>query len=237
MSTSQQTFILGSVTDTWGRTWSAGDFSDANFRLRITNVAGSTFRDFRLDWAAVQVTHAPPAGTIYTGFHTCQANAAGTSGSGDNDGFETSPQNACTDNSTFALDTNSGTSTSTSCTSTNKDRHEFYDYNFTIAAGSTIDGVEVRLDAKVDGTTGGPEMCVELSWDGGTSWTGTKITFVTVLESTYFLGSIADTWGRTWAVSDFSDANFRVRITNLAASTARDFELDWVAVQIAYTPP
>ena len=56
-------------------------------------------------------------------------------------------------------------------------------------------------------------------------------------QQTFILGSVSDTWGRTWAVSDFSDANFRVRVTNLAASTARDFELDWVAVQIAYTPP
>ena len=101
------------------------------------------------------------ARTVRGAAGACQANAAATSGSGDNDGFETNPQNACTDDSTFALDTNSGTSTS--CASTDKDRHEFYDYNFTIAAGSTIDGVEVRLDAKVNGTTGGPEMCVELS--------------------------------------------------------------------------
>ena len=151
--------------------------------------------------------------------------------------LKTDPQTACHNNPASARHDHSGNRPRTYSNSTAKDRHEFYDYHCTIAAGSTIDGVEVRLDAKVDGTTGGPEMCVELSWDGGTSWTGTKITFVTVLESTYFLGSIADTWGRTWAVSDFSDANFRVRITNLAASTARDFELDWVAVQIAYTPP
>lgn len=46
----------------------------------------------------------------------------------------------------------------------------------------------------------------------------------------------ADTWGRTWASGDFSNANFRVRITDVASSTSRDFSLDWVGVQVSYTP-
>ena len=37
--------------------------------------------------------------------------------------------------------------------------------------------------------------------------------------------------------SETGNANFRVRVTNVAGSTFRDFELEWVAVQVAYTPP
>lgn len=42
-----------------GRTWSNGEFSNAKLRVRLTMVAASTSREFRLDWAAVQVTYTP----------------------------------------------------------------------------------------------------------------------------------------------------------------------------------
>jgi hypothetical protein len=48
------------------------------------------------------------------------------------------------------------------------------------------------------------------------------------------LGGAADTWGRTWTVSELGNTTFRVRVIDVAASTARDFSLDWVAVQITY---
>jgi hypothetical protein len=57
---------------------------------------------------------------------------------------------------------------------------------------------------------------------------------LTTSEATYLLGGAADTWGRTWSSGDFT--NFRVRVTNVASSPSRDFSLDWVAVQVTYTP-
>ena len=81
-------------------------------------------------------------------------------------------------------------------------------------------------------------MCLELSWDGGVTWTSAKTTpTLTTSDTTYVLGAATDTWGRTWTTSDFLDASFRLRITNVAPSNARDFRLDWVAVQVTYTPP
>jgi hypothetical protein len=41
-------------------TWTAANLSNANFRVRVTNVADSTSRDFSLDWIAVRVTHSVP---------------------------------------------------------------------------------------------------------------------------------------------------------------------------------
>ncbi len=237
LGTSETTFILGATTDTWGRTWSAADFANANFRVRITDVASNISRDFRLDWAAVQVDYVPGSGQL-TGFLSCSSNAAVTSSSGDNNGFQLNPGNLCANDSAFAEDTNSGTNTNTTCADVGKDRHLLYDHNLSIPSGSTINGIEVRLDAWADSAAGNPFMCVELSWDGGATWTATKTTpTLGTSETTFILGATTDTWGRTWSSGDFSNANLRVRITDVASNNARDFRLDWVAVQVGYTPP
>jgi hypothetical protein len=172
-----------------------------------------------------------------TGFRGPSTQAAVTSGSGDNNGYQTNPANAFADDGLYAVDTNSGTGTSTSCTSTQKDRHRFYNYGFNIPAGAAIQGIEVRLNSRVDSTSGSPRICVELSWNGGATWTAAKTSAtLSTSETTYLLGGVTDTWGRTWASGDFSDANFRVRLTSVASSTSRDFSLDWVAVRVRYSP-
>jgi hypothetical protein len=156
---------------------------------------------------------------------------------GDNNGFQTSPTNAYSSNSLYAVDTNSGTSTSTSCANSGKDRHAFYTYNVNLPLSAVVLGIEVRADARVDSTSGTPRMCVQLSWDGGVTWTAAKTTATLGTGlGTYTLGSATDMWGRTWAINDLSNTNFRVRITNIAASTARDFSLDWLAVRVTYRP-
>ena len=172
-----------------------------------------------------------------TGFRSATSQAAVTSGSGDNNGFQTSAGNMLVDDGLFSVDTNSGTGTSTSCTSTSKDRHVLSNFGFSVPGGSTIQGIEVKLNSKVDSTTGSPRFCVQLSWDGGTTWT-TAITSGTLstAETMYTLGGVTNTWGRTWTNTDFDNANFRVRLVMVASSTSRDFSLDWVGVQVRYTP-
>ena len=174
---------------------------------------------------------------VDTGQLNPSANAAVTSGSGDNNGYELNPANALGNDGLFAVDNNSGTNNQTSCTSNRKDRHIFYNYGFSIPSGATISGIEVRTDGRVDSTSGAPKFCVQLSWNGGASWTTAKSTStLTTSEATYLLGGLADTWGRTWSNGDFTNGNFRVRITNVASSTARDFSLDWISVQVRYVP-
>jgi hypothetical protein len=175
----------------------------------------------------------PPAGD--TGLKSPSTNAAQVKSAGDNNGFEVNASNAHADDGLFAVDNNSGTSSNTSCTASSKDKHRFYDYNFSIPSGATIQGIEVRLDAKVDSPSGSPRMCVQLSWNGGTNWTSARTTaMLTTSEATYILGSVTDLWGRTWNSGEFSNANFRVRVIDVARSTARDFSLDWVAVRVTY---
>ncbi len=172
-----------------------------------------------------------------TGYKSAASQAAVTSGSGDNNGFQTSAGNMLADDGLFAVDTNSGTSTTTSCTATQKDRHVLSNFGFSVPGGSTIQGIEVKLNSRVDSTSGTPRFCVQLSWDGGTTWT-TAITSGTLstAETTYIVGGVTNTWGRTWSNTDFDNANFRVRLTMIASSNSRDFSLDWVGVQVRYTP-
>ncbi len=176
-------------------------------------------------------------GAVSTGWHSPSANAAVTSSAGDNNGYEVNAANAYADDNLFAVDNNSGTNTNTSCSATTKDKHRFQNYGISIPSSAIIQGIELRLNSKVDSTSGSPRFCVELSWDGGTTWTATKSTAtLATAETTYILGGVVDTWGRTWSASDFSDANFRVRLTSVASATARDFSLDWVAVRVRYQP-
>ena len=178
-----------------------------------------------------------PAPSTSTGFLSPSANAAQTSSAGDNNGYQTSPANAYANDSSVATDTNSGTNTNTSCTNNGKDNHRYYNYNFNIPATAVIKGIQVRLDARADATSGSPKICVQLSWDGGTTWTTAKsTTTLSTTEATYTLGSISDTWGRTWTAGNFSNANFRIRVIDVASNTSRDFFLDYVAVNVTYQP-
>ena len=133
------------------------------------------------------------------------------------------------------MDTNSGTGSSTSCTSTARDKHRFFNYGITVPAGAAVKGIEVRLDARVDSTSGSPRMCVALSWDGGVSWTAAQATStLTTSMTARTLGGATNTWGRSWTAAELSNANFRVRVSTVADSTSRDFSLDWVAVRVSY---
>jgi hypothetical protein len=150
--------------------------------------------------------------------------------------LQTNPSGATDDDTAFALDTDSGSGTGTSCTGSGKDRHRFRDYGFALSAGASIKGIQVRLDAHADSTSGAPRMCVQLSADGGSSWTSAKTTAtLTTAQATYLLGSATDRWGKTWSTTNVGNTQFRVRVVNVASSTARDFSLDWVVVKIHYT--
>ncbi|MCG3112741.1 MAG: IPT/TIG domain-containing protein [Candidatus Manganitrophus sp. SB1] len=318
LTTTLATYTLGNATDTWGRTWNVNDFGNANFRVRLINIASNTSRDFTLDWVAVRVHYVVPApptitstpvttgnvGQAYsyqatatgttpitwslvsppsgmtigsttglvtwtpgnagsfpvtvratnslgsvdqsytivvstpadTGLRSPNANAADTGGDGN--GYQTTPTNAHADDTANAVDTDSGTNTGTSCTDAGKDKHRFYNYGFAIPNGAVVNGIEVRLDARADSTSGSPRICVQLSWDNGNTWTTAKTSSnLTTTLATYTLGNATDTWGRTWNANDFTNPNFRVRLINIASNTSRDFTLDWVAVRVHYAIP
>lgn len=178
-----------------------------------------------------------PGSSSSTGPLGPASQAAVTVSAGDNNGFESNPTNALNNNSVFAVDSDSGSNKTLSCTNVGKDRHDFYDYNVNLPGTATVQGIQIQLDARVDAAAGTPSICVQLSWDGGATWTTPKQTStLTTSEVTYTLGSPSDTWGRTWAVGNFSNANFRVRVINVAGNAARDFFLDYLTVNVTYIP-
>ena len=182
-------------------------------------------------------TNTPAAGTVETGFLSPSANSAQTSSAGDNNGYETSPANAYANDSSVASDASSGTNKNTSCTSNGKDKHYYYNHNLNLPATAVIQGIQVRVDARADGTGGSPNICMQLSWDGGTTWTRAKsTTTLGTTEATYILGSTSDKWGRTWTAGNFNNANFRIRVIDVASNASRDFFLDYIAVNVTYQP-
>jgi hypothetical protein len=113
----------------------------------------------------------------------------------------------------------------------------YYNYNFNLPATAVIKGIQVRLDARADATSGSPKICVQLSSDGGTTWTTARsTTTLSTREATYTLGSNSDAWGRSWTSGNFGNANFRIRVIDVASDTSRDFFLDYAAVNVMYQP-
>lgn len=174
----------------------------------------------------------PTVSADMTGFRNATAQAADTGGDGN--GYETNPAQAFTDTNGEAEDRDSGTNTTLSCTDPGKDRHVYYNYGFPVPPNSRIDGIEVRIDALLNNPTG--YICVQLSWDGGVSWTtALQTSNLSSAFATYTLGGAADTWGRSWSDDDFSDANFRLRVIDVANTASARFRLDWVGAQVHFT--
>jgi len=99
-----------------------------------------------------------PASPTDTGWLSPSANAIDSG-----DGFEIAPENAYTDGSGYAGNINGA-----------GEGHRYYNYGISIPPNASIAGIEVRLDWWLDKVAGANSMCVELSWDGSTSWTGPK---------------------------------------------------------------
>jgi len=118
--------------------------------------------------------------------------------------------------------------------------HVYRNYGFDIPENAIIDGIEVRLDWWLDEREGSNSIRVYLSWDGGSSWTGYQTASTERTRDgnpTDVEGGTADTWGRTWDPSEFSNDNLRVRLRLTTDITDRDFRIDWVPVRVSYTVP
>lgn len=163
-----------------------------------------------------------------------------------------SPSTSCTNTEWVNPSANCGEFDDASCayaddgcqggyaTATNGEQNQYYGYDFCIPDGSTINGIKVRLDWWLDDTYCTNFIEVQLSWDGGTSWTSPKYANTECTcdgNPTDILGSCSDTWGHDWTVDQLSDNNFRVKIICHSTYNHRDFYLDWVPVKVYYCPP
>lgn len=199
-----------------------------------------------------------PAATN-TGFRVCGSNSAVTSSSGDNNGYQTTPSNACNGTSgpdgQFAVDSGTGVPNrnSQTCTHSDFDRHTFGSFGFVpgsvIPQGASIAGIEVQVYVGASQNGGSPDLtntvnpkvCVELSWNGGTNWTAAQSQAISKSQSPAValktFGSSTDQWGRVWSAEQLADSNFLIRITNLSENSGQDggtFWLDWIGVKVYY---
>jgi hypothetical protein len=162
-----------------------------------------------------------------TGWLNATAEAAATGGDGN--GFETDPTGAFADGGAFATNADGP-----------GDRHLYHDYALDVSSQCAIAGIEVRLDWWLPLTLDTNSMSVELSWDGGTTWTSAQTdTVESTSEHTVVLGGPTDTWGHAWTPAELLDSAFRVRVTsNCTGLTCaiQDFFLDWVPVKVYVEP-
>ncbi len=172
---------------------------------------------------------------VSTGYKNCTSNAADTGGDGN--GYETNPGNGCALDNSRARDINTGTTTSLVCTDPGQDRHRYWGYAFGLPGSiSAVQGIQVQPTIEVNNNGGTSLICIQLSWDGGTTWTATEQVNVTNSLTTYTLGSATDDWGHTWTLAQLNTTNFRVRIIDVSSRNGKDFDLDAIRVQVTYTP-
>ena len=72
----------------------------------------------------------------------------------------------------------------------------------------------------------GAGVDVDLSWDGGESYTSAQSATLTTTEQIITVGDSEDTWGRAWSDDEFSNANFRVRISDQNYQDYYNFNLE-----------
>lgn len=174
-----------------------------------------------------------------TGYRDCTTTAADKTGAGDNNGYQTSPANACgAPDALVAKDTNSGTNTTVACINSGKDRHRFWGYPFGMPATvASVIGIQVQVSIGLNNTSGTTLLCAQLSWDGGTTWTSAKsVALTNAAITTLTLGAASDTWGHAWTAAQLSTTRFRVRLIDVSSLSTKEFQLDSVRVQVTYTP-
>jgi hypothetical protein len=159
---------------------------------------------------------------------------------GDNNGYETTPNNACASGGGSASDANTGTfGRSATCNAAANDRHSFWGYSFGLPASVwSVSSITVRADAARSQNGGTSNLCIQLSWDGGTTWSSILSKAVTSnVIATYTFGGAVATWGaHTWTAGNLSSTNFRVRVYDATTGNANTYTLDYLAVQVVYVP-
>lgn len=168
-----------------------------------------------------------------TGGNPWNATALATTG-----GQWTFPDRAYSNNSSYASETS------------NNERQVWQDFNLIneipTAASLVIDGIEVGLtnvSLTGSGTSTNCFVGVEATWDGGATWSTanassaltTTVTDDKIVGSSNSLGM----WGsHSWGRNDFSNSNFRVRLTwrnnTVQCASTRGVQLDLLEVRVQY---
>lgn len=108
--------------------------------------------------------------------------------------------------------------------------HHYGGFAVSLPGEVQILGIEVVLRARKDGAPNA-SLGVELSWDGGASWTttGYQAGPFTGAWRQLAVGGPSDLWGRAWTPTEVGWGSLVVRLRAINA-----VQLDWVAVRIFY---
>jgi uncharacterized repeat protein (TIGR01451 family) len=124
---------------------------------------------------------------------------------------------------------------------TNNQSQFFYNFGFnSIPGNAIITGIQVRVRA-TDGSSRNRKLQLALSWDGGATFTAnlnTRNFRANAPLTDFIVGGSAVLWGRTWTPAEFSDTNFRVRVTaRKPGASGNDIQLDCLPVTVFYRIP
>ena len=86
---------------------------------------------------------------------------------------------------------------------------DWYDFNFNVPNGATIDGIQINVEAMASSNSGAD---ISISWNCGVDYTSQKSDFWSTTDENATFGGPSDIWGRTWSSDDFKDSNFRLRL-------------------------
>jgi Flp pilus assembly protein TadG len=182
----------------------------------------------------------PVRGATFTGSSTVTADTSWNPATAVPSTTWTTPTNAdATQNTSYAV---SGTASGSA--------QQWSTFNLTtgtpkIPVGATINGIEVETRGLLSGSGTTSTNCtlgVDMSWNAGTTWSTAQTTaYLTTTNTTLpVLGSPSSTasWGsHTWVQTDFSTANYRLRLTWNRGSCAstRTASVDTLRLRVSYT--
>ncbi|MCA9327082.1 VWA domain-containing protein [Candidatus Saccharibacteria bacterium] len=116
-----------------------------------------------------------------------------------------------------------------------------YSFNIpALPANAVINGVQVTAEAKSTDNNG-CRLGVALSWNGGSNYSSYQYSNLGNSDSTENFGGTNDTWGHTWSASEFSAANFVMKLQDddpgNSCSNSATTSVDIVSVKVHYTVP
>lgn len=160
--------------------------------------------------------------------------AAPVASAGDRDGYTGPDTWWGAFDGVVGTDATSGTAGSQTCGATTRDQEVFSGVSLGVPSGASILGIRVQLRGRASSTGSSPKFCVQLSGDGGSTWSAGRATAgLKTTMQTYTLGTTSDLWGAAWTDGSFG-TGFRIRITDLASSTSRSFYLDGLTISVTY---
>ncbi len=136
----------------------------------------------------------------------------------------TNPNNAFSNDGVYATE------------GSNNDEQGYSGFGFTVPAGSIIDGITVKVEAKSTDSSG-CDLQVALSWNGGSNYTSFKTADLTGADAVFTLGGATDTWGHVWDPTE-TNGNFRLKARNVdpgSSCTNGTTSVDYITVALSYT--